>query len=327
MKKKITIGKKEYDALMLAPMAGMADGTFRKICRAHGAGYSTTEMISAKAVTYGDKKTFLLADIEKDEGPVACQLFGHEPDIFGRAAEMMREYYAGRGVEICAFDINMGCPVPKIVRNGEGSALMRDPKLAGEIIKAAVANAGDIPVTVKIRLGWDKSSINAVEIAKTAEDSGASAICVHARTRSQMYEPSADWSYIKQVKEAVNIPVIGNGDVFCGADAKRMIEETGCDAVAVARGALGNPWIFSEIAAELDGEPFEKPSKREKVEGAIEHLKLAVERKGDYKGVVESRAHIGYYTKGLYGSPRVRGELNLAATPEEVIRLLNTLLE
>lgn len=312
---------------MLAPMAGMADGTFRSICYSHGAGYSTTEMISAKAVTYGDKKTFLLADIGKDEGPVACQLFGHEPDVMSRAVVMLKEYYSENGVDICAFDINMGCPVPKIVRNGEGSALMRDPVLAAKIIESAVKSAGEIPVTVKIRLGWDKSSINAAEIAKLAEENGASAVCVHARTRSQMYEPTADWSYIKQVKDSLKIPVIGNGDIFCGADAKRMIDETGCDAVAVARGALGNPWIFTDIKSALYGETFIPPTKKEKVEGAIAHLRLAVERKGEYKGVVESRAHIGYYTKGLYGSPRVRGELNLAETPDEVIRLLETLLE
>lgn len=324
---KLKIGKKEYFPIILAPMAGMADGAFRAICHAHGAGYSTTEMISAKAVCYDDKKTEALAEISESEGAVSCQLFGHEPDVIAQAEARMAEIYAKSGTKICSFDINMGCPVPKIVRSGDGSALMKNPALIGEIVSAAVKSAGDIPVTVKIRAGWDRSSINAAEVAKIAEECGAAAICVHGRTRSQMYEPSADWSIIRDVKNAVNIPVIGNGDVFCGADAVRMMDETGCDGVAVARGALGNPWIFEEISAATEGRTYIQPSKKQRIDGAIAHLRLAVERKGEYKGVVESRAHIGYYTKGLYGSPRVRGALNLAATEKEVEELLRGLAE
>lgn len=327
MEKKIRIGNDEYDALMLAPMAGRTDSAFRTVCRAHGMGYSTTEMISAKAVTYGDEKTKALAAIRPDEGPVACQIFGHEPEIAARAVSILLEDYAKAGVKPCAFDINMGCPVPKIVRNGEGSALMRDPRLAGEMISSTVGAAGDVPVTVKLRLGWDRSSINVVELAKLAEECGAAAICVHARTRSQMYEPSADWSYIKQVKDAVTIPVIGNGDVFSGGDAVRMFDETGCDAVAVARGALGNPWIFDEIRARLEGKEWQPPSKRERVTAAIAHLELEVARKGEYKAVQEMRSHTGCYTKGLYGSPRVRNELNLAETFTDVKALLLSLLD
>lgn len=327
MEKKIRIGKIEYDALMLAPMAGFSDGVFRTVCFTRGAGYSTTEMISAKAVTYGDVKTKAIAAISPDEGPVACQIFGHEPEIAAQAVRLLKEEYEKAGVKPCAFDINMGCPVPKVVRNGEGSALMRDPALAGEMISATAEAAGDIPVTVKFRLGWDKSSINVVELSKIAEERGASAICVHARTRSQMYEPFADWSYIKLVKEAVSIPVIGNGDVTSGDDALRMFDETGCDAVAIARGALGNPWIFDEIRAKLDGKEWQAPSKRERVMMAISHLELSVARKGEYKAVRDMRSHTGYYTKGLYGSPRVRNELNLAETFAEVKALLLSLLD
>lgn len=320
------IGNTEIGRVMLAPMAGAADTAFRIICARHGCGYAVTEMISAKAVTYGDKKTSQLAEITKDEAPTACQIFGHEPDVMAKACDILLEEYAKGGVMPVAIDINMGCPVPKIVKNGEGSALMRSLPLAKKIIEAVVKSAGDVPVTVKMRLGWDMGSICVIDLAKIAEDSGAAAICVHARTRSQMYSPSADWSYIKKVKEAVSIPVIGNGDIFSGADAKRMIEETGCDAVAIARGAMGNPWIFEEATALLEGKIFSPISPAQKIQGAIDHLDLLIKLKGEARAVPESRAHMDKYTKGLYGAPRIRNAVNLAESAEEIKALLRSLL-
>ena len=320
------IGNTEIGRVMLAPMAEAADTAFRIICARHGCGYAVTEMISAKAVTYGDKKTSQLAEITKDEAPTACQIFGHEPDVMAKACDILLEEYAKGGVMPVAIDINMGCPVPKIVKNGEGSALMRNLPLAKKIIEAVVKSAGDVPVTVKMRLGWDTGSICVIDLAKIAEDSGAAAICVHARTRSQMYAPSADWSYIKKVKEAVSIPVIGNGDIFSGADAKRMIEETGCDAVAIARGAMGNPWIFEEATALLEGKIFSPISPAQKIQGAIDHLDLLIKLKGEARAVPESRAHMDKYTKGLYGAPRIRNAVNLAGSADEIKALLRSLL-
>lgn len=320
------IGNTEIGRVMLAPMAGAADTAFRIICARHGCGYAVTEMISAKAVTYGDQKTSQLAEITKDEAPTACQIFGHEPDVMAKACDILLEEYAKGGVMPVAIDINMGCPVPKIVKNGEGSALMRNLPLAKKIIEAVVKSAGDVPVTVKMRLGWDMGSICVIDLAKIAEDSGAAAICVHARTRSQMYAPSADWSYIKKVKEAVSIPVIGNGDIFSGADAKRMIEETGCDAVAIARGAMGNPWIFEEATALLEGKIFSPISPAQKIQGAIDHLDLLIKLKGEARAVPESRAHMDKYTKGLYGAPRIRNAVNLAGSADEIKELLRSLL-
>ena len=320
------IGNTEIGRVMLAPMAGAADTAFRIICARHGCGYAVTEMISAKAVTYGDKKTSQLAEITKDEAPTACQIFGHEPDVMAKACDILLEEYAKGGVMPVAIDINMGCPVPKIVKNGEGSALMRNLPLAKKIIEAVVKSAGDVPVTVKMRLGWDMGSICVIDLAKIAEDSGAAAICVHARTRSQMYAPSADWSYIKKVKEAVSIPVIGNGDIFSGADAKRMIEETGCDAVAIARGAMGNPWIFEEATALLEGKIFSPISPAQKIQGAIDHLDLLIKLKGEARAVPESRAHMDKYTKGLYGAPRIRNAVNLPGSADEIKALLRSLL-
>lgn len=323
MKNTIKLGEKEYGNIWLAPMAGDGDRAFRLVCKEHGADYMCSEMVSAKALCYGDKKTPALAKITVMETPMAVQIFGSEPDFMARGAEIVLENAKKDGVIPSAIDINMGCPVHKIVSNGEGSALMKNVPLIHDIVAAVVA-AVDVPVTVKMRLGWDASSINVVEAAKAAEDAGAAAVCVHARTRSQMYSPGVDISQIGKVKAALTIPVIGNGDIFSAADAVTMMRETGCDGVAVARGALGDPWIFDEIKAALSGRSFTPPTINDRVFAAQRQFELSVADKGERTAVVESRRYLGRYIKGVNGVSKIRAALCRASTADEIRKLLDS---
>ena len=282
--------------MVLAPMAGVTDRAFRQICREQGAALTVTEMVSAKALTYGDKKTPGLLALGVDEHPAAAQIFGHEPETMAEGAKIAREI---SGCDI--IDINMGCPAPKIAGNGDGSALMRDPALAARVIEA-VANAIDVPVTVKFRKGWDEKSVNCVEFSRMAEQAGAAAIAVHGRTRAQQYSGNADWDAIAAVKRSVSIPVIANGDVVVPEDAVRILRHTGADAVMVGRGALGDPWIFARANALLEtGICPPLPPFAERIDTAVRQIELAAAYKGERVAMLEARRHVNWYLKGQSG--------------------------
>jgi tRNA-dihydrouridine synthase B len=300
-------GLRLENPFLLAPLAGVSDAPFRRLCREQGAAMVCTEMISGKGLWYKNQKTEQLLRIYDDETPAACQIFGKEPEIIAYAAAFLEKR------KIAAVDINMGCPVPKIVRNGEGAALLRDPDRAGALVEAAAAHTRK-PVTVKLRVGWDAQSVNVVEMARTLEAAGAAAITVHGRTREQQYSGSADWRWIRLVKEAVRVPVVGNGDVRSGADALRMLAETGCDYVMIARGALGNPWIFREANALYQGrETPAPPSGAVRIDMLGRHFDMLIAEKGTRVALCEIRKHAGWYLKGLRGASALRGEINAIA--------------
>ena len=303
--------------LCLGPMAGVSDLPFRRLCKEMGASLLVTEMVSAKAIYFKNKNTEPLMKIDKDEHPVALQLFGSDPDIIALIAAQIEN----RDFDI--FDFNMGCPVPKIVNNGEGSALMKNPKLVEEILSKLVKSVKK-PVTLKIRKGFNEDNINAVEIAKIAEASGVSAIAVHARTREQYYSGKADWSIIKAVKSAVNIPVIGNGDVTDGKSAEEMYEYTGCDGIMIARAARGNPWIFREIRDYFCSKTVEKPAKDEVIDMILKHCRLQMEYDDEIMAVRKMRKHVAWYTHGMKGSSALRDKVNHVEKYDELESLLKS---
>lgn len=308
--------------VFLAPMAGITDKVFRILCKEMGCGLVYSEMVSAKGIFHNSTNTKKLLEVDEAEKPTAVQLFGSDPEIMGQMAQKLNEYK-----DIAMLDINMGCPAPKIVKNGEGSALMLNPTLAGKVINAVV-KASNRPVTVKFRKGFNDENINAVEMGKIAEANGAAAITVHGRTREQYYSGKADWDIIKQVKESVNIPVIGNGDIFSPVDAKNMFEYTGCDGIMIGRGAQGNPWIFKNVIHYLEkGELLPEPTWEERLDMAVRHLKMLVEYKGEVIGVREMRKHLGWYIKGLPHSAEMRVLINSTSGLEPMEQVINNMKE
>ncbi|WP_026477003.1 tRNA dihydrouridine synthase DusB [Alkaliphilus transvaalensis] len=302
--------------VFLAPMAGVTDLPFRLICMSMDCGMVYTEMVSGKGLYYGDKKTEELLKIEEEEKPVAIQIFGSDPDVMARAAYLLNDR------ENIILDINMGCPAPKIIKNGDGSALMKNPQLAGAVIKAVVRESVK-PVTVKIRKGWDENHVNAVEMAKMIEDSGGQAVTVHGRTREQFYSGKADWDIIREVKKSVKIPVIGNGDVFSVDDAIELLKHTNCDGVMIGRGSQGNPWLFKRIHHYIQtGEVIPGPDLREKIDLIKKHLKLVVDIKGEYIAIREMRKHIAWYMKGYKNTAQLRNTINHITSQEGMVNLL-----
>lgn len=319
--KKLQIGNVTLENnLILAPMAGVTDLPFRLLCKEQGAGLLCMEMVSAKAILYKNKNTEELLTIDPRENPVSLQLFGSDPDIMSEMAKQIEE----RPFDI--LDINMGCPVPKVVNNGDGSALMKNPLLAGQIIEKT-ARAIQKPVTVKIRKGFDDDHVNAVEMAHIAQESGAAAIAVHGRTREQYYSGKADWDIIRQVKEAVSIPVIGNGDIKTAEDVIAMEQQTGCDGFMIARGAEGNPWIFRQILHYFEtGEKLAKPTFAEVTEMLLRHARMQLDFKGEYTGIREIRKHAAWYTAGYRNSSKLRGRINEVESYEDLQALFEEVL-
>lgn len=316
---KLQIGNvKMANNLILAPMAGVTDQPFRRLCREQGCGLLYTEMVSAKGILYNNRNTKELLQVREEERPIAVQIFGSDPEILGEMAARIEEG------PYDIMDLNMGCPVPKVVNNGEGSALMRDPKLVERILSSLTKKVKK-PVTVKFRKGFDENHVNAVEIARIAEACGISAVAVHGRTRQQFYSGKADWDIIRQVKEAVKIPVIGNGDIFSPEDAKRILEETGCDGLMIARGARGNPWIFREIQHYLEtGELLPQPDKNELCQMILRHARMQAELKGELSGMKEMRKHIAWYTAGLPHSASLRRQCNTVESLSGLEELLKS---
>lgn len=307
----------------LAPMAGVTDAAMRLLCHEQGAAWAVSEMLSAKGWVFSSGKNRAANDLLArlpGEGVVGLQLFGSEPEYIAEAARQLQD----RGFDF--FDLNFGCPAPKITGNGEGSAMMREPEKIGRVVRA-LADATPLPVTAKIRSGWDEQHINAAEVARICEANGASAIAVHARTRMQQYAGQADWRVIAQVKRAVKVPVFGNGDVRSGADALRMLEETGCDAVIVGRAAQGNPWLFREIAAALRGEDADPPTPRERVDMAMRHFELERQLYGEKPAVLQMRKHIAWYVHGMRGASRFRESINALESGEAVLQALRAFAE
>ena len=304
--------------VVLAPMAGISNSAFRRICKKMGCGLMYAEMVSDKAITFSNKKTLDMLYLTEEERPLVQQIFGSDVDSFVEAAK-----YINDNMHPDIIDINMGCPVPKVaIKSQAGSALLKSPQKIFDIV-SAVVKAVDVPVTVKIRSGWDNKSINAIEVAKIIEKAGASAICVHPRTRKQGYSGKADWSIIKQVKEAVNIPVIGNGDIKKPEDAKKMVDETGCDAVMIGRGVLGNPWLIKNTINYLDGKGIESVSITDRVDMCLEHLNLLLNLKGEKIACLEIRNHIGWYFKGIKGANELKNKVYQTSNIRDIIFLLN----
>lgn len=317
MRMKWKIGEVEIDnPFVLAPMAGVTDLPFRKLCKEQGAGLICMEMVSAKAISFHNKNTEALMEIDKCENPVSMQLFGSEPELMARVAAEIEE----RPFDI--LDINMGCPVPKVVNNGEGSALLKNPELIVKIVKS-VSSAIKKPLTVKVRIGFENEPVDIVDIAKRVEDAGAAAIAVHGRTRQQYYSGTADWDAIRRVKEAVSIPVIGNGDVDSPEKAEALIKETGCDGVMIGRAVRGNPWLFRELNHYFEtGEKLSRPSVEEVREMILRHARMQTDLKGEFTGIREMRKHVAWYTAGMRHSAALRRETNLVSSYEELEKLL-----